>query len=27
MKQAAGDLNFERAALLRDSIFKTKKLL
>ncbi|MCL2574872.1 MAG: excinuclease ABC subunit UvrB [Defluviitaleaceae bacterium] len=27
MKQAAQDLNFERAANLRDTIFKTKKLL
>ena len=27
MKTAAGDLNFERAAQLRDEIFKTKKLL
>jgi excinuclease ABC subunit B len=27
MKQAASDLNFERAAQLRDTLFKTKKLL
>ncbi|MDR2166693.1 MAG: excinuclease ABC subunit UvrB [Clostridiales bacterium] len=27
MKQAAADLNFERAAQLRDTLFKTKKLL
>jgi excinuclease ABC subunit B len=27
MKQAAGDLNFEKAAQLRDKIFKIKKLL